>query len=673
MTTTWADDFPAPDGPIGNGWMDASGKVVKAASLAHTNDGSETSIYRDLGAPCEYQDVTVTIPAGWGSDFSNWTYIYLRNDQGGTWYEYRVRMVQGANNCNVSIYRVTPWWNYTPIDSQQITLPAGGVTIRAKSDVDSHQLYVNGSLVASGVEASIASGRYAGLNVRGAAARETDLFEITYGAAAPPAATLRVAPDRHWGLGAVDYFTLFGTLTSWAPGIPGTPIFTVDAGTVDWQMVIGPTLAIVRLTCPMVEGVVTVTDPASGATGTYYNYDESLVEAIWHELSQKLGEVNALVAMILGENTGADPELQGINAILRRLGNVPLDEDIWSTLVLLWNQWQTYLAAWGIPDPLPESLYIKLNSARSDALAAKNLLTNLTSDGWPTLHILADAIRGVSDRTITDVYTQLAPDPTTVHDHVSATDNSLSTMRTASLWTLGNVKTWIEAIPAATSALVQTALNTLVGVPTTTLRAIHDRVNDVYNFLSDVHTDLAAAITSVKGADGRSITDVYNDADVHYTDLHGHLAHVDTDLTELRGPSHQTLQTVLDAIDDVQDAADRTYQPIAWPGAALVVEGLPIAWVGDTHIHALMQGCKLEITTVAAGTSEIHCSDVVQYRYLGWYAFEGPAGYLETPRYLTFKKQLLSPLHIVSATGLVIHCFRQASGSITPWNLAPPF
>jgi hypothetical protein len=62
--------------------------------------------------------------------------------------------------------------------------------------------------------------------------------------------------------------TLLGTGTSWTAGTPGTPTFTVSAGTKTAQTVVNGTTATLTFTAPTTPGVVTITDPGTSATAT---------------------------------------------------------------------------------------------------------------------------------------------------------------------------------------------------------------------------------------------------------------------------------------------------------------------------------------------------------------------------------------------------------------------
>jgi hypothetical protein len=60
--------------------------------------------------------------------------------------------------------------------------------------------------------------------------------------------------------------TLIGSGTSWTPGTPGSPTFTVSSGSITAQTVDSGTYAVITFTAPGGTGSVTITDPSTGGT-----------------------------------------------------------------------------------------------------------------------------------------------------------------------------------------------------------------------------------------------------------------------------------------------------------------------------------------------------------------------------------------------------------------------
>ena len=72
-------------------------------------------------------------------------------------------------------------------------------------------------------------------------------------------------------LNAAPTVTVTGTGTAWTPGTPGSPTFTLSGGTgasITAQTVVSATVATLTLATGSSTGVLTITDPSTGATAT---------------------------------------------------------------------------------------------------------------------------------------------------------------------------------------------------------------------------------------------------------------------------------------------------------------------------------------------------------------------------------------------------------------------
>lgn len=80
--------------------------------------------------------------------------------------------------------------------------------------------------------------------------------------------TISISPTSVVANSTGNAVTITGTGTQWTPGTPGSPTFTATAGTIASQSVASGTSATIHYNAPSTVGLVTITDPGTGATAT---------------------------------------------------------------------------------------------------------------------------------------------------------------------------------------------------------------------------------------------------------------------------------------------------------------------------------------------------------------------------------------------------------------------
>jgi hypothetical protein len=484
-----------------------------------------------------------------------------------------------------------------------------------------------------------------------------------------PPPTMTVEPPVVIAQGQTVDFILFGNNTSWEAGLPGTPEFETDVGTVVFQRVVGPYLAYIQVELPTSTDNMVITDPDANITAT--------------------------VDFLGPDNMGEDlatilAAIEGLQTQMKRLllGGGSTDSDIATQL-------QKIIDAFSLDAEEPDQNWPDSALAKLEAIwpigtdPDANLADNMTK---------VDQIHTWVSDVHTDVQTLVGDPAIGLHD-IDAKIDALDALTqddldAAVLAIKGTNGPTALQVKAAVDAIPTNPITSLEPV-TTPLGTLDDKVDGLVTDLGTIkNTTLPAISGKVDGAELAARMALA----MSLLPLLGETAGAGLDLVSLAGDVVSMLgdaATVADVIHDWGDHGGQEpvfglnpiavklqaienellaytaqrQQPAPWPGLANVTKGTPVAFSGPDSIEAEMDGAIINLTVVPSGHGGGENGlDRPYYWRIGWYAFADDDGHIEQPRWLTTDELVTTPLHILRPTAIVISCPNGVEGVVTPWT-----
>jgi len=690
MGVVFTDTFPGADGALGGLWSVASGSV---AIVNHTATPGDAGVYNlatnpanlssaDNGAEC-------IIP---GSLSQGYPRVSCRSDSTGAnryelaWYQagstlYFMKWVSG----NLTVLGSAAGFSRTP-GNHTLRVTALGTTIR---------YWFDGALVAEYTDYSVASGLYIAIGGYGQGSGVSLVRAL-----ATPWETLTVEePALVAGL-AGQLLHVTGPDSTWTPGTPGSPAFTLSTGTITSQTVTDSHHATLTVTAPTTFGLVIVTDPDSGLSGVV-------------SVSTGVGaDAQALITYLLSQGgygaispeTLASLELflsDWMSLISHSPGGIALEDLV--TVLQYMSSWLTVqngspatiddlaaitdnLGAKGSEDPtvrglvaqygddiygelhatLPEPRSIRdaVDDARTAALGAEGALSDLTNAGDETLATVRAYLTGDGGYSHRTLY------------------NQLYGLTNEGIYTLGDILDAIDSIGSVDLSGLTTAVGYISDDSTIGLREIERLLHLLSEDGGYTVGDVDRHVVGLAGENGltlagvrTAIANILAQQDYGLYALRGQLdairttggltlGSIDTSISNVRGSGAPTIADVLTAIGSLGPAGDG---PKAWPGEEGVTYLTPVPLAGDTIVNVPMDGAVVSLATVPPGSGGFGVGDLHWYYRIGHWAFYTDSGAVEPWAYLSASEGLLMPARLRRAGGLVVQCPTGVTGVITPF------
>lgn len=651
--TTFSDDFNRADGLLGANWTtplnririsgaragDSSANIGTAICLGATNAGAmsasltlDTTISQSTAAQLFVK-----------SDASATNYYFLTlGGSSGAWLP-QVRRFTG----NLLLAQ-----GYAPI-----VLPNPS-TLTLTYDQGNIFGYINGTLWVWAKDTLLDTAEYSGFTCSGVA------YPITlFSTEGPGAAAFSVSPAYAQAGGGQVLLTLSGVNTSWTPGSPGTPTFSVNAGSLSGQVVGTPSSATVWFTPPADAQDVTITDPSTGLTDSIH-------------------------VTASGEPPGGGVTLRITEAGAEYINNAPdhdkpvflhTDMDIgypntqYSVGELLYSLfiYLTYQLNGDMTTPLTDPPYnprldyiwnaINGGVAQPVGLWSPTTDAPVKIDTENTLAFLKGGANNWAD--LSEVVGLLGGSPTVLshQDLKTAIDNI----------DLSSILTRLEEIQP-NHLLSITDLAGLINMLT---------LNSAYN-LGDILTaignlnpatapGLAAALATIMGSLGAIALEIAAVGAAETEDAAASSAGAASAASALawllaNGPY------ILDTLADLQAllaaSGNAVPQPPVWPGLAHVDLGPPVDLATTNTLAGPMHGVLLDITSADPGTNRYVYDTVPAWKNIGALSFFTDTGHHETYQALSFAQALYVPKSMAVAGGVRVFHGRGPQGTIRPWS-----
>lgn len=646
LLTIFRDDFQRADGALGGNWVDQAGASKITGGYAGGNAQS-ASTYDTTVA-----DATKLKASGYVAIPTNSTNFVAP----------AVKLGTGGTACYLAYIRYAASIHYLSIGYQSTSLTVLA-SLQLSEPVPAYgKLTIEwneGHLIATwldtySVEAddsALAAGQYGGFRASGA---YQYLNDITIVGGDEP--TLSIDPTVIPNYGECSTVVLTGVGTAWTAGTPGTPTFTVNHGTITAQEVTDATH--VTLTyCPGDWlGTATFTDPSTGQTvsalvtsdpsisppgsicpfndafvdmanetGTYYTPSRLMTIDSTIDLVPPLTIPYALsliyqyMRAVVGGLEPDDPDLPTVDLLWKVLNNRNVQTDY----------------AW---TPTRDT------SLKEDLEYLVNEFFTVRGDNEHTFQTMLDQLSGSPGANLQDVYTLVQglpeADIQSVLDAIAAARGTpvanvrevvthLDALRTINDWTLGNVKTWIEAVEGGSVDLtpVLTAISNLSSQLTTTQTNIRNDIAALGLVVVAVQTTVGAVSTAVGG--------------------------------------------LVTAVADVAEALallHNTPSPALWPGAANATLGTEVALVDQLELTEAMHGVLVNVTTPPTRTGRREIGGHLMDYGVGEISFVADNGYIEPWQYMGFRTAIFTPRTMEVAAGAVFRVLAGAGGTVTPWT-----
>lgn len=677
---TWTDDFNRANGPILNGWTNVWHNTQILNQRA-TGNADGNCVHAN---PVSTGNIRLDAHMFLNGAYTSCPLVWIKANAGGTqFYAASVSVTATVASYTLIKYN-SPTYTYPIVGQIQ-----GGFTttpVVSISYVDGWlRLYVDGTFCGACYDTALAANTGIGMqlpdNVKA-------IDELTVTDIVSP--SLTIIPPEVYNPGDPVTLELTGGGQPWTPGVPGSPVFTVDRGSLSGQEITSGTTATATYTPPTLGETDAVHDPLNGVIG-YITLTTDLLAGgggggggAGQFTEQAVADLTAMAALAADHVGGTGLDLFTFLLDWFRLwapGGGQPDE----ALTDLLNTISTQVALIGAevtqdlsdPDSLrhlvldaraaAQNAETAAESAQSSAEAANAGILYATSTGTVSIASARDDIRGLGAPSIYDARQDIA----TLRDGNLYTLSSilgwLNDIRTVHQWTLDTLYdrftelkgtsdvdmtellTAIGAIPPTDLTAVLNAIAAVRGAGNPDLAYIVSLLSSLSSALGSDTDTILSAIAGVRGVSTRDLTEVYNA------------------VIGLRGSGNRDISDVYNRFDTLDI---NVLVPPVWPGAGNVTWGTPVTIDGNTTVPGPMHGVRLVITNLVKGNiPTMPLGDTTTHRNLGRYAWTDDAGYQTQWAGIPSIKAILTPANLLQASNFVVNCYQQVTGTVTPWTI----
>lgn len=649
----FVDTFTRADGPIGNNWDVGTYVVTIVSGLVGAT--SQARIAQTSLSSVTYLKCTTQIYWNSATTYHHGPSVKVSGAGDAGYYSY---ISVSAGVATFNLMAGMTYLNQTVLGA----LPPPYITLSVEwNQGHLRAWYGHGAttdLMWEGDDTTYAQNVYAGLyvNRRG---DQTDVCTII----TDEETSLSADPNVVGNYGACTDIELTGVGTSWTPGTPGSPTFTVNHGTISAQTVNSATSATITYCPGDYLGDVVITDPSTGEmVAIVVTSDPAIIPP------PDAGERPSVVGAAILDRAGVDPPLAGIRVYTTndvvRISPYPMD--IVAALDFIVGY--IYFIAGGPPpngdtDNLTTILNELVGTYRSNTFVyepvnprpikadtdyAAMALSELTQGGTinlaslggsPTLYSHADIMTalgnialGVDLQPVLDAIAALRGSQVLSLTDIAGLINLLTLN---SSYNLGDILTAIANLNPATAPGLAAALATIMG----SLGALALEIAAI----GAAETEDAAASTAGAASAAAALAWLLANGPI----LTGLL----NDIKDLLQPSGIVVP-----------------QPPVWPGLANVDLADPVDLASTNTLAGPMHGVLLDITSADPGTNRYVYDTMPAWKNIGALSFFTDTGHHETYQALSFASAIYVPKTMAVAGGVRVFHGRGPQGTITPWS-----
>jgi hypothetical protein len=650
---TFTDDFERANGAPGNGWSNVQGTcTISGGSLVGAaNSAAINSTAYDTAR----SEATIHCTAGHTSGFRAGPVVKMAD---GTTQGFLLIITGTARPYALAI-KSSALVNAANIATAELDITLPPMYALKLIWEDGHLSgYYNGTLLVEVDSELYFQNGYSGVGVYGTTCPILD-FSAVGGSAVGLAVTPNVIPNY----GECSQLALEGTNTSWTSGTPGSPTFTVDHGSISAQTITDATHATITYCPGDYLGAIIFRDPSTDATaGAVVTSDTSVLPPgncqftpyAVEMVNQTAGE-SMLETLLKPTHEftvgGATLDLETILGTVTlgtyaQVGQTPNGAPSVGLLYEIWD-----ILNGGYEHTEEVTIQEQAINAATRAQTILDELAELRTGADFTLQDVLDLLRGTGDINHAELLTAIEAvgtiDLQPVLDAIAAARGTpaadirqlateLGAIRTINDWSLGSVKTWVEAIDTGDVDLspVLTAISNLSSQLTTATTNIRNDIAAMGLVLTALQLGLGTVSNTVDGILGIS-------------------------------------EDVLGIVSSLDEEPAALVAPV-WPGAAGATMSDPITLAQQLNVTAAMDGVTVEVTSVDSNTLYYTYGGTKAYRHIGGIAFYNDVGHVEQWQALGFESAIYTPKTMARAAGFRLFTGRGAAGTITPWTITAP-
>lgn len=647
---TWTDDFQRADGGIGNNWLgDSSSATI---SSGRVNMGGGAVIRQSSVSGTGRQECIATIVVATSADITQGPYLkYSPGPNNG--YRFRASGTLAA-----------PIWHIERISAGSVavdttiagpSISTGSHTLRALYSGGVIALWWDGMLMASVGDNTHDARSGVGWT---AIANSTGWEAVTY--LTDESVSFSVSPSVIGNYATSTALTFTGVGTSWTPGTPGSPTITCDHGTLSAQEVVDATTITATYTPGNFLGTVTFVDPSTYATCTAtVTSDTTVIVPSGLQLSaDALAYIERSAVADSGQPTilNRQTDVSGgsshtVTSAMWGMYQSTIDQTYTSggdrgtnnLLLVLWQLLNGSIdpltGPWQHADGTPISELLGLLNDRWDTLITGNnytlgdVIVQLAGQGVPTHADIISALGNVAfdDTAILNAIAGVKGDPLAT---VKAVLDLVYLLGTTSNYTLGDVRTWVEAVRGTNQPTIHDVLDKLSLIQTGNLPDLLTIDQHISTMASVV-----AAIDLVTAATGGTVS-----------------------ATALVADDILTIVTAL------QNRPASVGAPV-WPGEGAVTFGTPASLANGLTISEPMHGVVVAITGHPPQQGKYMFDTVASWQHAGALLFGDGAGRYERPESIGLESQILTPRTMAIAGEVIVRTYQGFTGTVTPWTI----
>lgn len=660
MPQVFYDDFERPDGAPGPLWVNVAGSpYISGGKLIVPNGAvARPNVYLNTLD----QEISARLVAPTADNA--FQYFTLRTDATSlTWVGSFIGIT--ASQIRVGFYQRVAGSYTALLDYTTTYAVPSGVQVRYRAVGTKLTLELDGETVATYIYSGPANGPYAGLYANNVAISALDcrVMEVT----APSFSVVPSTIDQETG---IQLLTLTSDVGNWTEGTPGVPIFYSSTGTIVSQTIDSPGTAIIQYRPPEFDIQDVILDPqenrrvvldlstrfdsagGTGGTGEPGTLTQDLIDALTVFFQTDPGTPVSrffdLMEIIAGRGTSNGTDLA---EVIRQLT---------------------------VDDTDPATLRHQVNGTYGLAFDSHVNINTLTGNGAYTLAGMLSQLRGDWSLSHTDLSQQIAALSSPDLSKLDTIINILWEVRTNNAWSLGSVKTWIDALEVGDNQDVLDELDIIRGDadltltnlldaitmrPTNPITSLQPAIDEIRAVRGSGQPDLAAVLAAISGVTsngGSNLWDLLRSIATVLLDPSGKLESIATIVKALSDILGET--NISASFSNVQ----RRLPPI-WPGIANVTVGETVPMIGGMNLVGPFDGVTIEITNVPQAKRYYSFGPSRSYKGAGALAFYNDQGAKETYQLFGWDKGMYTPKSMTYASGLVLYCGAGVWGTITPW------
>lgn len=497
----------------------------------------------------------------------------------------------------------------------------------------------NGTVTVEADDLTYSGGTFAGIGVNRPDAR-LGSFQATMGAAP----SFQVSPDVIGNYGSTTELTFTGGNTAWTAGTPGSPIFTVDHGTLSGQVVSSSTSATATYDPGDYLGTVIFTDPSTGLTDiAIVTSDPGTVPPTTTDPWMADDGVLATATTAL---FSPDYILTDQSPIIEATEEVPGRLAILDAIRQIWN---AHFGEWTGSAPPSQNVFAQLlqvlvGASEATIVAYTSERNHSVMQELEATFDSLDAMRTTGQLTLADVIVTLQGTPS---------------------YTLANLHDQIAALPPGSNQDVLDALTAYFGANPPTIEQLGTMVSDLSTIAGYTLGDVLTAIAAIPAADLSAVSSKLDAIQPNAEDTLTTLAGEVSDVADLV----LTVDLVVDQIKALLDAwpTPATGGAPVWPGAENATLGDSVELTSQLHLEEECHGVLVAITTPPTRTGLRQIGGALYDYGVGEIAFETDSGQIEPWQYLGFRTAIFTPKTMEKAAGARFRVLAGASGTVTPW------